>query len=301
MIKGVNSIYVDFLDYDEVAHHAGMARPESLASLRGLDWVVGIIDKARKYAPRNYEIILLSDHGQSQGPTFKQLHNGKTIEEYLNDYTNGSNEINVSMKPAEEQKSIRTLLFTSKNRSKNNRLKQPEESVHKSKIIFTGSGNLGNVWFKSYKHRLSVEEINEYYPKLIEKLLNTEGVGMIIVKTNDGSECIAKNGTLNLNSSKVYKQNPLQKYSKHDRKSLLRLSNMDNAPDIIIISSYNELTGEVYAFEELVGNHGGIGGWQTEAILLHPKKLKINDKFQDDGDIVGAENVHKILKSWIKH
>jgi hypothetical protein len=76
---------------------------------------------------------------------------------------------------------------------------------------------------------------------------------------------------------------------------------MKNAPDMIIISTYDEVTGEVYAFEELVGNHGGIGGWQTEAILLHPEKLKIESKYLDNGEIVGAESVHKILKSWIKN
>ena len=24
------------------------------------------------------------------------------------------------------------------------------------------------------------------------------------------------------------------------------------------------------AFEELVGSHGGLGGWQTDALLVHP-------------------------------
>ena len=55
MMKGVNSIYVD---YDEIAHHAGMARAESLAALTGLDEVVGLISQARAHAPRPYEIIL---------------------------------------------------------------------------------------------------------------------------------------------------------------------------------------------------------------------------------------------------
>jgi predicted AlkP superfamily pyrophosphatase or phosphodiesterase len=110
MLKGVNSLYVDYLDYDEVAHHAGMARPESLASLRGLDWVVGMIDRARQYAPRKYELILVSDHGQSQGPTFKQLHDGKTLEMFINEYTHNSNMVKIESKPAEEQKSILTFL-----------------------------------------------------------------------------------------------------------------------------------------------------------------------------------------------
>ena len=40
-MQGHKSIYVDFVDYDEIAHHAGVTRAESLASLYGLDQVVG--------------------------------------------------------------------------------------------------------------------------------------------------------------------------------------------------------------------------------------------------------------------
>jgi hypothetical protein len=29
-------------------------------------------------------------------------------------------------------------------------------------------------------------------------------------------------------------------------------------------------TDEVAAFEELIGSHGGLGGWQTQASLVYP-------------------------------
>ena len=40
MLKGVRSIYVDFVDYDEIAHHAGILRPESLEALEAVDGVL---------------------------------------------------------------------------------------------------------------------------------------------------------------------------------------------------------------------------------------------------------------------
>jgi predicted AlkP superfamily pyrophosphatase or phosphodiesterase/uncharacterized membrane protein YvlD (DUF360 family) len=311
MMKGVNSLYVDYLDYDEVAHHAGMARPESLASLAGLDWVVGILDRARQFAPRHYELILVSDHGQSQGRTFKQLHNGKTIESYISDFMHDSVKVHASTKPAEEQSSVRSLLGAQKSQkgiiktsatsiSKSYEKSYNElEDINTSDIIFTGSGNLGNVWFKKYKDRAIYEDINSDYPYLIDNLLKTEGIGMLLMKSTTGSLCISSNGSINLTKGNISGVNPLNGYSKHDQNSLKRLMNMNNAPDIAIISSYDDITGEVYAFEELVGNHGGIGGWQTEAILLHPNKLKVDSKFLTDRDIVGAESIHKILKSWL--
>ena len=70
MLRGTRSIYVDYVDYDEIAHHAGMFRPESLAALEGLDSVLHSLEQVANVAPRRYWIILVSDHGQSQGPIF---------------------------------------------------------------------------------------------------------------------------------------------------------------------------------------------------------------------------------------
>ena len=70
MRKGTKSIYVDYVDYDEIAHHAGMFRPESLAALDGLDRVLGTLERVSMAAARRYHIVVLSDHGQSQGQTF---------------------------------------------------------------------------------------------------------------------------------------------------------------------------------------------------------------------------------------
>jgi uncharacterized membrane protein YvlD (DUF360 family) len=311
MMKGVNSLYVDYLDYDEVAHHAGMARPESLASLTGLDWVVGIIDRAREFAERPYEIILLSDHGQSQGPTFKQLHNGKTIESFIGDYLHMSTKIHASTSPIEEQSALRSLLGSQKSgkglskASINSMSKKFEKSYAEkddtelSDIVFTGSGNLGNIWIKKYRTKATYEQINADFPEFINNLCNTKGIGMLLMQSEKGPICLSSSGKLYFSNGNIEGEDPLKRYSKHDYSSLERVITMKNSPDIAIISTYNETTGEVFAFEELVGNHGGIGGWQTEAILLHPRKFKIDKKYLKDGDIVGAESVHKILKNWL--
>ena len=71
MRRGTRSIYVDYVDYDEIAHHAGMFRPESLAALDGLDRTLAAIAQLAQTAPRRYRLVMLSDHGQSQGATFE--------------------------------------------------------------------------------------------------------------------------------------------------------------------------------------------------------------------------------------
>ena len=58
MRKGTKSIYVDYVDYDEIAHHAGMFRPESLAALDGLDRVLGTLERLATRAARRYHIVV---------------------------------------------------------------------------------------------------------------------------------------------------------------------------------------------------------------------------------------------------
>ena len=70
MLKGRRSVYVDYVDYDAVAHHAGILQPESLDALAGIDAVLAQIEAIAAVAPRKYHIVVLSDHGQSQGEVF---------------------------------------------------------------------------------------------------------------------------------------------------------------------------------------------------------------------------------------
>ena len=50
--------------------------------------------------------------------------------------------------------------------------------------------------------------------------------------------------------------------------------------------------GEVAAFEELIGSHGGLGGPQTHAMLLHPAEWAL------DEELLGAEAVYRQIRRW---
>ena len=82
MMRGCPAVYATFASYDEVAHHSGLQRADTMEALRKLDQQFGRIARARRYAPRPYEIVVLSDHGQTQGATFKQR-NGYGLDELV--------------------------------------------------------------------------------------------------------------------------------------------------------------------------------------------------------------------------
>ncbi|SDI96070.1 Type I phosphodiesterase / nucleotide pyrophosphatase [Frankineae bacterium MT45] len=74
--RGAPVIYVDFLDYDEVAHHAGPSRPESMRILDGLDRLLRFFADVVTATGHEYTLVVVSDHGQAQGATFDQLTGG---------------------------------------------------------------------------------------------------------------------------------------------------------------------------------------------------------------------------------
>lgn len=316
MMQGTNSIYVDYLDYDEIAHHAGIARPESLAALTGLDHIAGVITKAAKMAPRPYHVVFVSDHGQSQGQTFKQLNDGQSLESVIGELL-GTTAVSASTTPVEQESVARSLLAhessnkgvvgsaaggLSKKYHRKTSKKQPDKttSVSAAEIVVTGSGNLGNVWLKRFKSRPTKQQIENAHPDLIENLLKTPGIGLIIVPDGKaGPVCIGARGQINLLTKSVEGKNPLSEYKNVRIKELLAVARNPNAPDIQLISSKRPGSNEVHAFEELVGNHGGIGGWQTEAILIHPSKLSIPKKFYEDNGIYDSTTIHKIFVDWL--
>ena len=79
MLSGRPVIYTTFLAYDEVAHHSGIERPDALAVLSKVDREIARLAVAAEAAPRPYRLVVLADHGQSQGATFLQRY-GVTLE-----------------------------------------------------------------------------------------------------------------------------------------------------------------------------------------------------------------------------
>ena len=76
--RGFPVVYVSLVSYDEVAHHSGTDRTDALKVLTTIDQMVAILERAVASAPRPYHVVVLSDHGQSMGPTFRQQY-GQTL------------------------------------------------------------------------------------------------------------------------------------------------------------------------------------------------------------------------------
>ena len=83
MVKGeINSAYASYVGYDEVAHHSGVKDDDVWNVLKQIDLQFDRIEKAENSGKRPYKFVVLSDHGQSNGATFKQRY-GLTLKDYV--------------------------------------------------------------------------------------------------------------------------------------------------------------------------------------------------------------------------
>ena len=306
MMAGRKAIYVDFVDYDEIAHHAGVTRPESLASLHGLDQVVASLESFVRLgkAPRKYRIVLVSDHGQSQGATFVQRY-GVTLGQFVAEHAGGG-ATSTSEDEQEARGRVRALVEglgdTVAGRAVSRTVPDADAPPAQAPAIaVVGSCNLGAVWFTEAVERLTLADLEEQHPGLIEALATHPGVGFVVVGTGKGPVAIGAGGVMNLRSGKVTGDDPLAGWPAQARADFARVSAFDNAPDIYVNSLYESSLGEVAAFEELVGCHGGLGGWQTRPLLVHPADWTVDEDLTGaSGLLEGATDVHRQLVRWLE-
>jgi uncharacterized membrane protein YvlD (DUF360 family) len=109
MYRGCPRIYVDYVDYDEIAHRAGPERAEALDALDGIDGVLGVLERAAADAPRPYEFVVLSDHGQTLGATFRQRY-GTSLETLVRELAGGGPAVLAATTRADEWATVNRIL-----------------------------------------------------------------------------------------------------------------------------------------------------------------------------------------------
>ncbi len=299
MTGDVDIAYSTYLGYDEIAHHSGVRDKDSFYALKGMDKQIGRLVEAEKYAKRDYQLVIQSDHGQTNGATFTQRY-GETFEDFVKGLLPHDMHVYAKMSSNEDHNSETFIPFNKQikgfkkrtNKIRNKDVNEKDE-LSESEVIILASGNLAMIYLTQWSHRLTYEEITSKFPNLLPGIVDNEYVGFILVRSKEkGDMAIGLEGIYYLDSDEIEGKNPLEGYGKNVVRHLKRNSNFDHTPDILVISFYDPVANEVCAFEELVGSHGGVGGEQSRPFILYPSSWDVSSD-----DIIGAESIYKILKT----
>ena len=296
MIGDIDVAYSTYLGYDEIAHHSGVRGRDAGFSLKGMDKQIARLIYGNKYSPRDYEFVIQSDHGQTNGATFKQRY-GESFEDFIKSLLPQDIAMYAKMSSNEEHYAETFVPFSKQIDSIKNRSREEEKKeLSDSEVIVLASGNLAMIYLTQWRHRLTYEEIDELFPELISEIVKNEYIGFILVRSSErGDLAIGKNGTYYLDTNEIEGENPLEGFGDNIVQHLKRNSSFKYSPDILVNSFYDSENDEVCAFEELVGSHGGAGGSQSKPFILYPSGWKVPDE-----DIIGAESIYKILKENLK-
>jgi uncharacterized membrane protein YvlD (DUF360 family) len=297
VIRGLPAIYTTYVGYDEIAHHAGPDSPDAMSSLRSLDTQIRrILDVIRRKAPRPYDLFLLSDHGQAMGATFEQRY-GQTLAGFIEGLVEKKAVVAEASAMMSSQGYTAALLAEMEGmeqRAGVGRLRgaalggarralgvpsekgEPPADMD-ADVVVCASGNLANVYFDLHAGKIGMYELNQVYPGLVDALVTHPGVGLVVAYGVDGEPWVlGKGGARNLQTGVVTGSDPLLPYGNpaHCAAQFLRLAEFPHAGDLIVNSTLYP-DGQVAAFEELIGSHGGLGGQQTEAFLFHPSDMVV--------------------------
>jgi uncharacterized membrane protein YvlD (DUF360 family) len=288
MMRGRPAVYATFSSYDEVAHHSGLERTDTLEALRKLDQQFGRIDRARRYAPRPYVIVVLSDHGQTQGATFKQR-NGYGLDDLVQ-RSLSSGTVEEIAGGDEQHAMVGNAIGEATGKAPK---KKSKKDVSGEQVVVLGSGNLGLVYLMEERRRLTLEDLEARHPRLIPELRSHPHVGWILVRSSDGPVALGGEGAHFLDEGRVEGRDPLAGFSPNAAHHLARTDSFPHVADIMVGSFYDPDLDEGCAFEELISFHGGLGGAQTRPFILSPVDLPLPDT-----PLVGAATVHRLLVGW---
>jgi uncharacterized membrane protein YvlD (DUF360 family) len=308
--------YTTFLAYDEVAHHSGVERVDTLATLRRVDRQLSRIERAAADAARPYHLVVLSDHGQSQGATFLDRY-GESLEDVvsaacatdsvdaqdahsdealsylgasLTEASGAQGAVGRSVRVATRGRRVDgEVLLGERAEEREDEAKAPPE------LSVMASGCLGLISFPREPGRVDLERIQERYPALVGALVEHPGIAFALVRSRSrGALALGPRGMRALADDSVEGEDPLAPFGPNAARHLRRTDGFEHCPDIVVNSTYWEETDEVAAFEELVGSHGGIGGEQSYPFVLAPSGWDMPME-----PIVGAEAMHVRLRRWL--
>jgi hypothetical protein len=324
MLAGRPVVYADFLGYDEVAHHSGIERFDTLAVLRSIDQQIGRLQRATQLAPRSYHLVCLSDHGQTQGEAFPARF-GESLQHLVGRICGGPVEESGrrgllrrrrppdgdSRRPAEAWQVTSALAEAAAGggviaRRLRDRVERAgttspapvgaggEVTRIAPGVVVTVSGHMAMISFADLPGRVPLETIEQHWPDLLPTLVDHAGIGFLLVHSAEfGPVVLGRDGLRRLDSGVVVGEDPLSVYGEHAAALIARYSTFRHCADVVVNSRYDPATDESSPFEPHVGSHGGLGGAQQRGFLLYPRS------FATPGEVVGAEHLHRVLRGWL--
>ncbi len=324
LYSGRPVIYTMFLGYDEVAHHSGIERPETLRELAKIDRAFARLAQSRRgrapalsprRARRSWPVAGSDVQAALRALTRDLVTEKCGADEVLvpGGVDEGWGYLNAAATEGASSSGVTGALtrLATKSSTANDgtvdigaaRDESGRKRRHREKkgaegppeVTVMASGCLGLISFPRIEGRATLEQLDDRYPGLVEALRTHPGIGFVLVHSDKrGAVVLGRSGTNYLDERRIEGDDPLASFGPNAALHVKRTDTFPHCQDIMVNSTYWTAVDEVAAFEELCGSHGGMGGTQNHPFILCP-----SDWTPPSQQIVGAENVHLQFVRWL--
>ena len=311
---GVPVVYSTYMQYDELGHHFGPTSKQALRDLRRTDARIAEIWRMiRLAAGREYDLIVLSDHGMTPAVSYRVRFGetlGTTIQRVLDEQRDGlgrrTAEALASFAEDPEYADVGARIleeigFATRPESRRRRMLRRARDWVRSRyglrelflpekyrvdprhdVVVTYSSDLAHVYFASDTRALGASEIlgDSRRAHLYLALLSHPGVGLIATRDGEAVRLRSRVGRARLQDGVLQVLdglNPLAPYGTEPEllRAVEELVFQPNCGDLVLFGAYDGY--EIVSFDDQIGAHGAAGGEQVYPFIIAPAELGLKE------------------------
>ena len=284
LYRGIPAVYVNFLDYDVFAHEFGPTHRSALRALRHIDNAIGQLARIIERLPEHqYDLYILSDHGQTTTRAFPQVSGGRSLEQVTRDIlsaqdgrTDPPRRVHVGVarqivsyrRP--DSRGILQRFFNHVERQRS--VEISGDSAGEIVRIITAGPN-AFVYFLDDAEPLPLEEIERRHPRAAARLSEHAGIGLVLARSARGPVYWWRGQEVSLDHDGA--DGPFAERA--DRQLVLSglrdLMAMRSAGDLVVYGI--GAPGSDVSFIEERGAHAGPSEHEMHTFFIHPATVTV--------------------------
>jgi hypothetical protein len=296
LYAGVPALYVNFVDYDVAAHELGPRHHLAFRALRGVDRSMARIARvARRVRGLEYDLFVLSDHGQIRSVPFHRIAGETTVAGAILECFGPARVDTPEPEPVAPRDADPPMPLSAFTRGRVGSF-AAERHVRERNAVWAGglcivpaSPNV-NVYLTHTSARVLAEEIEARYPGALVRLSEHAAIGFVLARDARGPVCYYRGRVFQIPPAPGPTGCPL--FDRPDREIVARglqdLLDMPSGGDVILYGHYAS-AGCVNFLDER-GSHAGPSVEELYAFLAVPPHVGF-----DPGPVMRARDLHPLF------
>jgi hypothetical protein len=287
LYAGAPAIYVNYLDYDVFAHTYGPRHRRALLALRRVDHAIRQLARVIRRVPEyQYDLYVLSDHGQAATVPYQRLSGGRPLERrFFEEFLPAAHPDEAASTPPRRRR-LATGIEAYRRAAPGvwqrfvNYLEEDfpwilgevRQARERDGVRVVVAGSNAFVYFLDREVPVPLEAIDQRAPTLVDDLSRGRGIGFVLGRSAEGPVCVWRGKRYRLSDDEAgpFAERPDLSLVLDGIRALMA---MPSAGDLVIYGN-NAPEGDVSFIPEL-GAHSGPSAEELHTFVLSPPSVRL--------------------------